>query len=112
MKTLQLVIIVVFVAAAAAGYSQSYNGKILPFFEQKTLSIPLSLKQAMAIPHLEEAIRSQVNAELGGYETESLYTYRVRMKGVVYVITATYSEWMKFFRAGSPKRAEESRIIG
>lgn len=110
MKTLKFILIAGFIALTSLSYAQNFNGKTLPMFENKTLSISLTLKQAVAIPHLAEEIYFQVNPGFLGFETDSLYTFKIRMKGVTYIVTGTFGEWKKFFRIDRTKKNDGNRI--
>lgn len=110
MKTLKLMFVALFVVVTMVSVAQGTDVKIRPERDQRGISICLTLKQAVTVPHLIQAIYSQVDAGFLNFEHGGSYSFPIRMKGTTYMVSGTYGEWKRLFMIKPIKQNDGNAI--
>jgi len=96
MKTTKVLLITVLMAFAAVTFAQSESPQFLTKKPPPVLSTEISISSAMQNPGLLAAMNAQVDPSI--LESNArIYTVPIKYRKVVYFVSGTRGQWMKFF---------------
>ena len=98
MKTTKAMLIAAIMAIATIGFSQSESAPACAEKPAPTISVEISLQNALHKSAIVDAMHAQLNPAFLKVE-RPVYTQRVQVRNVLYYISGTYSQWLRFFNS-------------